>query len=94
MRTEREALLSLQRFVAGVLPEPWDVRTDLETGDPPQRPFALIEQAGGAETTGGPATQDIIIPFTANLYLARQDTREAATDAALDVRELVWQAVK
>lgn len=95
MRSEVDAILSTQRFFASaVLPEPWDVRTDLEAGEPPERPFALIEQAGGAETTGAPATQDLLLPVTVNLYPAKAATREAATDTALALREQVWQAVK
>lgn len=94
MRSELDAILSTQRFFAGVLPEPWDIRTDLEAGEPPERPFVLIEQAGGAETSGAPATQDILLPVTANLFLPGQKTREAATDVALAVRDTVWQAVK
>lgn len=93
MRSERDALLSLQRFVACVLPEPWDIRTALETGQVPDRPFALVE-ASPAVTSGAPVTQDIAIPFTVNLYLPAVATRGDATDAALDVRETMWQAVK
>lgn len=94
MRRELDALLSVQRFIAAALPEPWDVRTDLETGEPPERPFALIELVGPGLTSGGPAAQDRTLPLVANLYLAKAATRSAATDAALDVRETIWQAVK
>lgn len=94
MRTELDALLSTQRFAAGVLPVPWDVRTDLESGDPPERPFALVELAGPAETSGAPVTQDLIIPVVVNLYPVAAASREAATDMALSLRELMWQAVK
>ena len=94
MRSERDALLSLQRLFASVLAEPWDIRTDLEAGEPPERPFALIELAGAGETSGAPAAQELIVPLTANLYLERQETREAATEAALELRERVWAAVK
>jgi hypothetical protein len=94
MRRELDALLSVQRFIAAALPEPWDVRTDLETGEPPERPFALVEFVGPGLTAGGPAAQDRTLPLVANLYLAKADTRAAATDAALDVRETIWQAVR
>lgn len=94
MRREFDALLSAQRFIAAALPEPWDVRTDLETGEPPERPFALVELVGPGLTTGGPAMQDRTLPLVASLYLAKADTRAAATDAALEVREAMWQAVR
>jgi hypothetical protein len=94
LRSERDAILSVQRFMAGVLPEPWDIRTTLETGDPPVRPFALIEQIGPAATAGAPVTQDITLPITVSLYLPALPTREAAEDAARALRETVWAAVK
>lgn len=94
MRREADAILSLQRFIGAILREPWDIRTELEPGEPPDRPFALIEQAGSAETTGAPNAQQVTVPMVANLYLERHDSRQEATDAALALRELVWQAVK
>lgn len=94
MRREADALLSVQRFFAGILPEPWDVRTRLEAGEPPDRPFALIEFAGPERTTGAGAMLDRALPITANLYLAKTTSRQAAIDAALELREQVWQAVK
>lgn len=96
VRREVDALLSVQRFFAGILPEPWDVRTQLEAGEPPRRPYALIEFAGPGLSTGGPAAQDRTVPITANLYLEHTAalSREDAANAALIVREDVWQAVK
>lgn len=94
MRRERDALLSLQLFFAGLLPEPWDVRTSLEAGEAPERPFALIELAGPGDTTGGGRLMDRALVVSAGLFPVGQDTREAALDAALDLRETVWQAVK
>lgn len=93
MRSELDAIWSLQRFFAQILPEPWNITTDLEVGVEPVRPFALIEP-GEASTDGPPVAQDVTLPVTVNLYMAQSDTREAATDAALALREQVWQAVK
>lgn len=94
MRSDLDALKSLQRFFAGILPEPWDVRRHVEAGDPPQRPYALVEFAGDALTTGSPAMQTVAIPFAVGLFLEKQATRALASDAALAMREQVWQAVK
>lgn len=93
-RRDTDALLSLQAFFHAALPAPWTVWRVLEEGDDPQRPFALVEQAGDAETDGAPAVQQVTIPFTVNLYLASAETRKGADDAAAEVREQVWQAVK
>lgn len=95
MRTEGDAIKSLQRFFAGFLPEPWDVRRTVESGREPQRPYALIEQNGTADTSGGgPAAQDVVVAYSANLYLPLAQGRQAADDAAIALREQVWTAVK
>lgn len=94
MRSEGDAFLSVQRFFAGLLPEPWDVRVDVEAGGSPDRPFALVELAGSSETSGAPVAQDLIVPIVANLFLPHAGSRGEATNAALALREEVWQAVK
>lgn len=94
MRTEPDAIRSVQRFFAGFLPEPWDVRLTVEAGIEPQRPYALIEQNAPATSTGGKNLQDVTIAYTANLYLPETVTRAAADDAALALREEVFRAVK
>lgn len=94
MRSERDALLSLQRFVAGVLPEPWDVRTVVEAGPAPDRPYALVEYVASAETSGAPAVQQLAVAFTVNLFLPAAPTRKVALDTAMALRETMWQAVK
>ena len=43
MRAITDAILSLQRFFANVLPAPWDIRTDIETGGAPVRVEPLPE---------------------------------------------------
>lgn len=94
MRREADAILSLQKWAASFLPEPWDVRRVVESGKEPERPYALVEYLGAADTAGAPAAQDVTVAFTLNLYLPATESREAADDAALALRETVWLAVK
>jgi hypothetical protein len=94
VRTELDALLSVQRWAASFLPEPWDVRRVLESGEEPARPYALIEYLGSADTAGAPAMQDVTVAFTLNLYLPEAESRQAADDVALALRETVWLAAK
>lgn len=94
MRREGDALRSLQRFVAGVLAEPWDIRLTVEAGVEPERPFALVEQNGTAVTEGRRNVQDVTVAYTVSIYLPEAPTRQAANDAAMGVREQMWQAVK
>jgi hypothetical protein len=94
VRTELDALLSVQRWAGSFLPEPWDVRRVLESGEEPARPYALIEYLGSADTAGAPAMQDVTVAFTLNLYLPEAESRQAADDVALALRETVWLAAK
>jgi hypothetical protein len=94
MRREADALLSVQRFFEQTLPEFTEVATELEEGADPQRPFAMVEQITPTSSDGAPRAQMVTMAITATLYLAKAPTRAAATDAALEMRERVWQAVK
>lgn len=93
-RRELDALLSLQKFVAGVLDEPWDVRRDVETGREPVRPYVLVEQNGPASADGSKNLQTLTVAYTINAYLPSADSRSAAEDAAMGVREQMFAAVK
>jgi hypothetical protein len=94
MRTETDAILSVQRFFAGVLAEPWEVVLVVEGGEDPVRPYATVEALENITTEGPPAMQQITMPVVANLYPEPFETRKAAQQGARDLRELVWQAVK
>jgi hypothetical protein len=94
MRTETDATLSLQRFFAGILAEPWEVVLVVEGGTDPERPYATVELLDSVPTEGPPAMQQVTLPFVTNLYPAIFDSRKAAQQGARDLRELVWQAVK
>ena len=93
-RRELDALLSVQRWAAGWLPEEWDVRVEVESGREPARPYALVDQIAPAETSGAPFAQDVTVAYTLSLFLPEAKSRAEARTAALEVRELAWQAVK
>jgi hypothetical protein len=95
VRTEQDAIRSVQRWLAGFLVAPWDIRLTVESGVEPQRPYALLEQNGTAATNGGgPAAQDVIVAYSLNLYLPMAASRQAADDAAMALREQIWTTVK
>lgn len=93
MREPRDAILSLQRFFAEVLPEPWEVLRVVD-GPAPERPYAVLEWADDEATTATPGGQEVSLPVTVAMYLPDAPDRKAAEDAALELRREVWQAVK
>jgi hypothetical protein len=92
-RTEPDALLSLQRYFGLVLPDPWDVRTDLEPGLAPERPWALVTR-NATVTSGPPGSLLVTMAATVHAYLPRAESAAAARDAELAMREVLWQSVE
>lgn len=91
MRTETDALLSLQRYVAAALPGFVEVLTELES-EQPARPFAVVSTDGEWSAAGLKATPEVTLPVTVYAYVAGA-TRTAARKAAEDAREALWQAL-
>lgn len=91
MRTETDALLSLQRYVNQALPGMTEVLTELERGAPPARPFAVVSSDEDLTTGGMLATPWATLPATVHVYL-KGTSRTAARKAAEDVREALWAA--
>jgi hypothetical protein len=91
VRTETDALLSLQRHVAAALPDFVEVLTELE-GEQPQRPFAVVSTDGEWSPAGLRDHPDVTLPVTVYAYVTG-DTRTAARKAAEDIREALWQAL-
>lgn len=94
MRTETDAILSMQRFFAGILDAPWEVVLVVEGGSDPERPYATVELLDSIPTEGAPAMQQVTCPFSVNLYPPPFGNRREAQQGARDLREQVWQAVK
>jgi hypothetical protein len=90
VRTETDALLSLQRHVAAALPD-LDVYTELEA-EQPDRPFAIVTTDGEWTAAGLRATPDVTLPVTVYVYV-EGNTRTAARKAAEDAREALWDAL-
>lgn len=93
MRTELDALRSMQRYVAQALPEPWEVLLEVEAGDPPARPFAVVSADGDGDTLGLLAAPEVRLPVTVQAYPAPGATRALSLEAAMAVRESLWDLV-
>lgn len=91
MRTETDAILSLQRYVAQALPTFVEVLTELER-EAPARPFATVSADGDLDVAGLRDSPWPIVPVTVHAYV-RGDTRKLARRAAEDAREALWQAL-
>lgn len=93
MRREEDAVRSVRRWLAGLLPEPWNIVGSLEAGKVPERPFALVEQLTAPLARGGRA-QEITLPVTVMLYPEVGASRAAADERSRELRELLWRDVK
>lgn len=92
MRTETDALLSLQRLVAAALPDFVEVRRTLEGGEDVERPFAVVSSDDAWGTDDLLADPEVTLPVTIYAYV--KGTRRAdAMRAAEDVREQLWQVL-
>lgn len=91
MRTETDALLSLQRYVNAALPGFVEVLTEVED-EQPDRPFAVVSTDDGWTPDPNPGRPRITMPVTVYAYV-RGDTRKAAREAAEDAREALWHAL-
>lgn len=92
MRTETDALLSLQRYVAAALPSMTEVLTELERGDPPARPFAIVSADDTLSTEGTLSTPWSVLPCTAHVYIDAA-SRKAARAEAEAIRDALWEAL-
>jgi hypothetical protein len=93
MRTAIDALRSLKRYTAEVLPDEWEVRLAEEQAAF-ERPFALVGPAG-PELYRGPAhTADVVFPCAINLYPEKGSTPEEALIWALETSEFIYQGFR
>lgn len=90
MRTELDALLSLQRYVAQALPEPWTVYAEPEN-EQLVRPFAIVSRDGDADTDAAIDTPQITVPFTVYAYPDPGDTRAVSRQREHAARDALWQ---
>lgn len=99
MNAETEAVKSVQRLMAEVFDEflgaDGSVERAIEQSGAPPRPFILVEQtapSSGQEV--GVGRELVTVPITVTVYLAAQDTRVQALDAAGEARSLLVAAVQ
>lgn len=97
MRTPTDVLLSLQRAVARVLPEPWQVLTELEN-EVPVRPYAMVGFDGEPETDGLLDHPEQIVPATIYAYTSPKAngtelSRAQAARYAEAIADAIWQAL-
>lgn len=92
MRTENDALRSLQRHVAAALPTFKEILLEVEAGQEPERPFAVVsaDEWTATEHVGRPW---VTLPTTISAYV-KGASRLAAREAAQDAREALWHALR
>lgn len=95
MRTPLDILRSVQRYLAVVLPEPWDIRIGIEN-ETPERPYVLVTRNGPSLPVGayGAHTQRLQQPITVHAYLAEADSREVAEVEAAAMEGLLFHLFK
>lgn len=91
MRTETDALLSLQRHVAAALPDFTEILTEVEHEQPP-RPYAVVSANGDRSTSGLLDLPWDVLPCTVYAYV-KGATAALARKAAEDAREALWFAL-
>jgi len=91
VRTETDALLSLQRFVAAALPDFTEVLTEVEN-ERPVRPFAVVSRDDDLTPDEFRIAPEVTMPVTIYAYV-KATTRTLARKAAEDASEQLWQAL-
>jgi hypothetical protein len=90
MRTETDAILSLQRAVAAVFPDFTAILTEVEN-EIPERPFAVVSAIDNWTPDDALGAPTITLPVSVYAYVSggsRKDARQRAEDA----REMLWTA--
>lgn len=90
MRTETDALLSLQRHVAAALPDFVEILTEVEN-ERTERPYAVVSVLDDLTPDASTHHPHVTLPVTVYAYV-KGATRTAARRAAEDAREALWRA--
>lgn len=93
VRTIDEARMSVQRYIAQVLPEPWEVVLTVEN-ETPQRPFAVVTRAGDVTPEGLIGSPLVEAPFAVYAYPPKAGTRREALEAEDEVAEALLAALE
>lgn len=94
MRRPLDGHMSLQRYMALLLPAPWDVRRSVEAGSPPERPFAVVSRNGPVLSSGGREVFTVTMPFTVSCYPPSLELRQESDDQALELAEALMASVE
>lgn len=97
MRTKWDAVRSVRRYFATALEETrgerWEVVFGQDRGDL-RFPFAVVEVIEAPPVVGPATYADVTQPMQVTLYPEPQETVELGLEAALDVEESVFQALR
>jgi hypothetical protein len=91
MRSFEEVRLSLQRYIAEALPDPWQVVLTHEN-EVPDRPYAVVTRAGDATTDGLVSSPTLEAPMAVYAYPEKAASRKEAVLAEDRVAEALWSA--
>lgn len=91
MRTETDAILSLQRVVAAALPDFTAILTEVEH-ETPERPFAVVSAIDNWTPDDDIDSPTVTLPVSVYAYV-KGETRKAAREAAEAAREMLWRAL-
>lgn len=91
MRTSRDAIRSLARYMMEAFGGEWEVGFFAEEGTF-ARPGVMVKSTGPQLSSGSRHTIDIIQPFAVYAYPAEAETVEGTFDNAMEAEEILWRA--
>lgn len=92
MRTSRDAIRSLARYMAAAFGEEWEVGFFTEESTF-ARPAVMVKSTGPQLSSGSRHTIDVIQPFAVYAYPAEAETVEETFENAMVAEEVIWQAI-
>lgn len=93
MRTSEDALRSVKRYLALVLPPEWELRMWADEGSY-EAPLARIAESGPTLYTSHRVYTDIVQPVQVHFFLPVAETVSAAMAAARALREQIMVAIE
>lgn len=94
MRTSRDAIRSLARYMALAFGDGFEVSFFSEEGTF-MRPGVVVSTAGDEQDGGGTRhTVDVVQPFAVYVYPEEGESVEEGFDKAMEAQETLWQAFR
>lgn len=95
MRSQLDALLSVQKYTAVALGDSWEVRLESDRGEIVEgTPVAQVMMVGDASSTGSAWFADVSQPMAIHLYPLPQETTTRSTIEATRVQETIQAAYR